>query len=98
MAACTWGSLYEENGLGSGVTVWRIDNAKWTRDATLEFRKYSRPSETWDHDHCAACWAKFMELPAPDVLDQGYVTTDGDRWICPNCFQELKDAMGWKLV
>jgi hypothetical protein len=39
-----------------------------------------------------------MELPAPDVLDQGYVTTDGDRWICPNCFQELKDAMGWKLV
>ena len=26
--------------------------------AALVWQQYHRPSETWDHDHCAFCWAK----------------------------------------
>jgi hypothetical protein len=79
------------------VTDWRIDGLKWTRGATVRFSSYLRPSERWDHDHCEGCWTKFMETASPDVLVEGYVTED-DRWICPECFHDLKDEMGWKLV
>jgi hypothetical protein len=76
---------------------WRIDNAKWTRGAVLHFRKYTRFREDWDHDHCEGCWAKFMESGSPEILSEGYVTDDNYRWICPQCFQDLKVQMGWKL-
>lgn len=79
------------------MTDWRIDNAKHTRGAFLQLKKYTRYSETWEHDYCEACWAKFMESPAPNVLTEGYATEDNYRWICPACFSELKDAMEWKL-
>jgi len=79
------------------MTDWRIENAKHTHGAILQFKKYTRYSETWEHDHCAACWAKFMETPAADVLTEGYVTEDNYRWICPACFLAFKDAMEWKL-
>jgi len=77
---------------------WRIDNAKRTRRAVLRLAKYSRPREDWDHDHCEGCWAKFMESGSPDALTEGYVTKDNIRWICPQCFGDLKDEMGWKLA
>jgi len=76
---------------------WRIDNAKWTRGAVFKFKKYTRPSEEWDHDHCEACWATFMESGSPDVLTEGYATEDDYRWVCPQCFSDLKEEMGWKL-
>jgi hypothetical protein len=38
-----------------------------------------------------------METASPDVLVEGFVTED-DRWICPECFHDLKNEMGWKLV
>jgi len=56
----------------------------------------SRYSDTWDHDHCEACWAKFTEYASPETLTEGYATTDNYRWICPQCFQDLKDEMEWK--
>jgi len=77
---------------------WRIDSAKWTRGAVLHFRKYTRYREDWDHDHCEGCWAKFMESGSPEILTEGYVTDDNYRWICPKCFQDLKEEMGWKLA
>jgi hypothetical protein len=39
-----------------------------------------------------------MESGGPDILIEGYVTEDQSRWICPDCFRELKDVMGWKLL
>ena len=80
------------------MSDWRIDNAKWTRGAVLRFKKYMRYSETWEHDHCAGCWTKFMESRGPGVLTEDYVTEDNKRWICPECFRDLKDVMEWKLV
>ncbi len=79
------------------MSDWRVDNAKWTRGAVLQFKKYTRHSEKWEHDHCEGCWAKFMESSAPDVLTEGYVTEDNYRWICAECYRDLKDLMGWKL-
>jgi transposase-like protein len=32
------------------------------------------------------------------VLTEGYVTEDGSRWICPECFRDLQEEMGWKLA
>lgn len=76
---------------------WRVDNAKHTRGAALRFKKYVRPSETWDHDHCLCCFEKFMES-GPDVLTEGYATEDDYRWICTDCFRDLKNEMGWTLL
>jgi hypothetical protein len=33
-----------------------------------------------------------------DVLTEGYATEDNYRWICPSCFRDLKDEMGWTLA
>jgi hypothetical protein len=64
----------------------RIDNLKSTKGASLQFKKYVRYKENWDHDHCEGCWAKLMESGGPDVLTEGYVTEDNYRWICPEVF------------
>ena len=80
------------------MTDWRIDNAKWTRGAQMRLTKYSRPNEDWDHDHCEGCWDKFMESGPPDALTEGYVNENNDRWICPECFRDLKNEMEWKLA
>jgi len=33
-----------------------------------------------------------------DTLKEGYVTSSGDRWICPECLNELRETMTWTLV
>ena len=80
------------------MSDWRIDNAKWTRGAVIRFAKYAQPRPDWDHDHCEGCWATFMEDGPSHTLKEGYVTEDNYRWICAECFRDLKDEMGWKLV
>jgi hypothetical protein len=80
------------------LSDWRIDNLRFTKGAVLQYKTYTRRSEKSDHDHCEGCWAKFMELGGADILTEGYVTEDNYRWICPECFSELRDVMGWKLL
>lgn len=82
---------------------WRIDNASNLRGVRLQFRRYTRWSESWDHDHCAACWAKFAEFEGPDIQHEGYATCDDPRgagydWICQSCFDDLKDDMQWTMA
>jgi len=79
------------------VTDWRIDLAGHTKGATLTRKTYVRYSEEWDHDHCEACTKTFSET-IPGALREGYATSDNYRWICPDCFNDLKEQMGWKLV
>lgn len=65
----------------------------WLRPSTLW-------SESWDPDHCAACWATFTEFDGPDIQHERYVTRDEYRlgacyeWVCKTCFQELQAEMG----
>lgn len=57
--------------------------------------RYRARSETWEHEHCAFCWAKLMDPDFsgehrrfieehPDVLTEGYTTTSehprGAKW------------------
>jgi hypothetical protein len=83
---------------------WRIDNANHLKDARLQFRRYTRWSESWDHDHCAACWAKFAEFTGPEIQHEGYATCDdykfgaGYEWVCAECFNDLKGDLGWTAI
>jgi len=67
----------------------------------LLFSRYTRWSESWDHDHYAACWATFAEFDGPDIQHEGFTTCAdykfGARydWVCVTCFTELKGAMHW---
>jgi hypothetical protein len=81
---------------------WRIDNAHHLAGLYLHFRRYTRWSESWDHDHCAACWAKFAEYDGPEIVHEGYATgPDYPRgadyeWVCPECFTDLAGILGWR--
>jgi hypothetical protein len=83
---------------------WRLDFAKRLEGVALQYQKYRRRSASSDHDHCAACWAKFAEFDGPDIQHEGYATCEdykhGARydWVCRDCFEDLKEFMGWKLV
>jgi hypothetical protein len=80
---------------------WRITNARHLKGQRLRFRRYTRWSDTWDHDHCAACWARFAEGEEPDIQHEGYVTGDdypkgaGYDWVCKQCFTDLREDMQW---
>jgi hypothetical protein len=59
-----------------------------------------------DHDHCSACWAKFMECGWPGVLHIGYVArcpvpygSGAWKWVwaCEKCFSDLRTEMQWQL-
>ena len=79
---------------------WRLDFAKGLEGVALQYQKYKPRSASWDHDHCAACWAKFAEFDGPDIQHVGYATCEdykhGARydWVCGDCFNDLKDFMG----
>jgi hypothetical protein len=83
---------------------WRIENCKVLRAVKLQRKPYRKRSESWDHDHCAACGAKFAEFDGPEIHHEGYATCeDYDLgaeydWVCVRCFSELKDEMGWEEV
>lgn len=98
MSEMAWLRQLSMIALKQNMADWRVDNAMWTRGAVLRFQKYTRPREDWDHDHCEGCWATFMESGSSEVLTEGYVTDDNYRWICPACFRDLKEEMGWKLA
>jgi uncharacterized protein CbrC (UPF0167 family) len=80
---------------------WRLDNARHLAGLTLHFRPYVRGSESWDHDHCAACGAKLTESTVPEIIHQGYATGPdypkgaGYEWVCPTCFADLASALRW---
>ena len=83
---------------------WRIDSAHWLKGLRLQFLPYTQPSESWDHDHCDSCGAKFAEFDGPDILHEGYTTCDDSKWgacyhwVCVTCFNDLKDDMGWSVA
>lgn len=66
---------------------WRLTNqAQYLTGASLVRKPYRAYGETWEHDHCAFCWAKFMNpghseaqraFIAEDleILTEGYATT-----------------------
>jgi hypothetical protein len=39
-----------------------------------------------------------MDENYPDVLHQGYTTTDDYHWICETCFGDFKHLFEWIVV
>jgi hypothetical protein len=90
---------------------WRLtDQEDYLQGITLVRRTYRQWSETWDHDHCQFCWAKFMprgvEPPEGDeepIHREGYTNVDvtGQQdhywWICEECFEDFADRFAWTV-
>lgn len=80
----------------------RIGPIKHLRGQSFKWKKYYQHSPTWEHDHCAACWAKF--ILAEGGLDRGYAVSadykhgEDSAWVCKQCFGELREAMNWKVI
>lgn len=66
---------------------WRLtDQEHYLRGASLVRKRYRAWSESWDHEHCAFCWATFVDPDLSeanrravaghaDILAEGYTTT-----------------------
>ena len=91
------------------TTDWRLEHLQtqpYLRGVRVERRIYRAYSPEWDHDHCAACWKKFVEAGAPgdEVAHEGYATCSDYihgaeyDWACIPCFQEFAEAMEWIAV
>ncbi len=89
--------MNDESSLLNGD--WRLmGQERFLQAVKLYWRKYTRYSETWDHDHCAFCSAKFMVEDYPDVLHEGYSTEDQYYWVCKNCFEDFKERFQWEVI
>jgi hypothetical protein len=71
---------------------------KYLLGVKLFWKRYTRYSDQWDHDHCSFCNAKFMVEDLPDVLHVGYTSEDRYHWICESCFHDFKDRFQWEVV
>jgi hypothetical protein len=82
---------------------WRIDNVNGLQGQSFRWKNYYARSENWDHDHCAACWAKFM-LNGEGLLIQGYAVSEEYEhgldyaWVCADCFKDLAGIMDWRVI
>jgi len=75
---------------------WRLrGQEKYLSGVSLFRRKYRRYSETWDHDHCAFCWATFSEMD--EDLHEGYTTDDEYHWICAPCYEDFREQFHWQV-
>jgi hypothetical protein len=86
------------------MSDWRLDNVRRLGGVEgLRFRRkrYTRWSDTWTHDHCIGCWARFAEFDGPGIPREGYATGEDWKhsadydWVCLSCFADLREAMGW---
>ena len=88
------------------VDNWRLEHLQdqpYLRGVRFQKLRWRQRSPTWDHDHCVACWARFAELDRPDepIFHEGFTTCADYQhgaeydWVCPECFAEFKEEMGW---
>lgn len=79
---------------------WRLrGQEEYLQNVSLYFLAYSPRLETWEHEHCEFCWAKFgLES---ENLHEGYCTTPTNTpeslWICPKCFADFQETFQWSI-
>ena len=80
---------------GSGSREWRwTGQDRYLTGVSLTLQTFDGTLQ--DHEHCEFCGAKFG--PAEGHLHTGYCALDRHRWICPQCFQDFREMLQWKLV
>ena len=80
---------------------WRLTNQqKYLAGVTLQRKRYTKYSESWDHDHCEFCTVEFAESDDghETILHEGYATLDDYYWICHACFSDFREAFQWKIA
>mgnify|MGYP001546931930 CR=1 FL=1 len=76
---------------------WRLQGQeKYLLGCKLTKQRYKPLRLEGDHDHCEFCFAKFSETNK-ESEKEGFVTLDGYRWICNNCFNDFKDKFKWEI-
>ncbi len=53
------------------------------------------PCDENDHEHCTMCGVKFSK--AQNDMHEGYVTLDGQHWVCPECLNDYAKEYSWTL-
>ena len=88
---------------------WRLtDQEDFLTGITLVRVPYEQWSQSWDHDHCAFCWAKFAPAhvaspPGEPFEREGYTnvdvpdTPDHYWWICAGCFEDFEVRFRWTV-
>ena len=78
---------------------WRLYQGQETylTGITLHWSRWTQTRPHWDHDHCAFCWAKFMDADWPGILREGYTDALDYHWICASCFSDFRDRFRWNL-
>ena len=77
------------------MSDWRLHGQeRYLMDLELYWRKYTRYSDSWDHDHCEFCGETFS-LYGGD-LTEGYSTKDSYYWICKQCHDDFCNLFNWK--
>ncbi len=81
---------------------WRLDGQEvYLKDAILKYSKFNAKKYGHNHAHCQFCFATFMEIEDPEILNWGYCTLyrkKSECWICEKCFNDFKDIFNWKVV
>jgi hypothetical protein len=78
---------------------WRLtDQETYLTGVTLRRAAWKQSAPHWDHDHCSFCWAKFAELDDPEILREGWTTSDEYYWICDSCFEDFRERFLWVLA
>jgi hypothetical protein len=83
---------------------WRLPFAEHLKGSVFRWKKWYPESETWDHDHCAGCGAQFCLHAECKSHKAGYAITADYRWgedyewVCPECFEALRENLGWSLA
>jgi hypothetical protein len=73
---------------------WRLmGQIKYLAGKEMVCKKWKRPREEWDHDHCEFCWEKIDETSS-----EAYCTEDERHWVCDECFEDFREMFGWKLT
>jgi len=88
---------------------WRLaGNEDLFRNAIFVAKRYTQWSPEWDHDHCSFCHEPFAEKGSEadrqDAHREGYSTPgppqeqkDDYYWVCPRCFDDFREYLGWTL-
>lgn len=78
---------------------WRLQGQEhYSLRAAFKLRPWASVDPHWDHDHCEFCGTTLAGPEILDALHEGYATEDLYRWVCPQCFADMRERFQLKLL
>lgn len=75
---------------------WRLrGQEEYLQNQVFQYKRFAGLPGKSLHAYCEFCWHKFMENPVglKDCSSEGYCSTDGNYWICKECFDDFKEKL-----